>query len=208
MFTIDQNGVIRDARVHVHLIQAITHQPLLHIDAIVVHETDSYTAAGTMESWRTGPHGTGAHFLIDKDGTIYQTVPIKKRCWHVAPIRSRCLETHTCSASESAFYAALLKKDAGHFAQWKRDVDHHERTKKYPARYPGNDDSIGIEIVGKALHRFPSDTAFEPPTDAENHSLQWLVRELLASLHLTRADIYRHPPLSYKTAGEAAGARW
>jgi hypothetical protein len=55
MLTMDQDGVVRDARVKVRLIPQIAHGPLLKIDAIVVHQTDSDTAKGTMERlsyWR------------------------------------------------------------------------------------------------------------------------------------------------------------
>jgi N-acetyl-anhydromuramyl-L-alanine amidase AmpD len=78
VLTIDQDGVIRDARVKVELISQIAHGPLIHIDAIVVHQTDSSTAKGTLAGYRTDSKGLGTHFLIDKDGTIYQTVALKK----------------------------------------------------------------------------------------------------------------------------------
>jgi N-acetyl-anhydromuramyl-L-alanine amidase AmpD len=145
--------------------------------------------------------------LIDKDGTIYQVVPIKKKCWHVAPIKSRCRETHSCTRDEQVFQANL-RKQFPNYGQFTRELAKHEWKKSYPERYPGNEDAIGIEVVGRALKRTPKDPAYEPLTPPEQRSLQWLIQALLEQLHLKRTDIYRHPDVGYKTAGEAADAKW
>lgn len=84
-----------------------------------------------------------------------------------------------------------------------------EQAKPYPQRFPSNTDSIGIEIVSLALRRDPSDPGvYEHPTPAQNRSLQWLIAELLATLKLTRTDIYRHPQVSRKNPTEAEYAVW
>lgn len=49
--------------------------------AIAVHQTDSPTAQATFNAYRTG--GNGAHFLIDKPGTVYQTASLQAVCFHV-----------------------------------------------------------------------------------------------------------------------------
>jgi N-acetyl-anhydromuramyl-L-alanine amidase AmpD len=174
------------------------------IDAIVVHQTDSKTGAGTLAGWRTGSRPDGAHFLIDKDGTIYQCVSLKQKCWHVGKIASRCLLEKSCSVDEKSYYATELKKDRGHFSTFVNETDKHERKKSYPSRFPMNEDSIGIEMVGMHI----SSNLYETPTMQQQDSLQWLVGELEASLHLTASDVYRHPLISYKNPGEAAGAQW
>lgn len=83
-------------------------------------------------------------------------------------------------------------------------LDAHERAKKYPARYPVNSDSIGIELVGKHL----DDKTYESVTVAQNTSLQWLAGELFRLFTLTANDVYRHPDVSYKNPGEAGTAQW
>jgi hypothetical protein len=115
---------------------------------------------------------------------------------------------HTCSPAEQQFYYELGNKLHGHVHEYNLAVDRHERTKKYPDRYPGNDDAIGIEITGRALNRFKDDPAYEPLTEQEQRSLHWLVQELLNTLNLVRSDVYRHPQLSFKREGEAADAKW
>ena len=175
-------GVVRDSRIKVELIPTIAHGPLTVIDAIVVHQTDSSTARGTLAGYRTESSGLGAHFLIDKDGIIYQTVALTQKCWHVGPIRSRCWEEHTCSANEVATYQGYMKISNHTFVQ--RGMQ-DELKKPYPKRYPDNSDSIGIEIVGRGLGR----DIYEPLTAQQQTSLDWLIAQLLESLHLTRKDI-------------------
>lgn len=83
-------------------------------------------------------------------------------------------------------------------------LDAHERAKSYPARYPVNSDSIGIELVGKHV----DDKTYEAVAAAQNASLGWLVGELFRQFSLTYNDIYRHPEISYKNPGEARSAQW
>lgn len=50
---------------------------LKSVTGIIVHQTDSFTAEATLNSYLTA--GNGAHFLIDKDGTIHQTASLHKK---------------------------------------------------------------------------------------------------------------------------------
>jgi N-acetyl-anhydromuramyl-L-alanine amidase AmpD len=203
MLTI-KNGLINDPKVKVHLVGVLSHGNLKSIDAIVLHQTDSDTAESTLAKYAAGSSGTGAHFLIGKDGTIYQTLSISKKAWHVGKLRSRCLETHSCAPDEKKVLDQLAKTNQGHYSRFVSSVNRREMQKKYPQRYPGNDDAIGIEIVGKSL----PDGSYEKLTAAERASSQWLISGLLEALKLTRTDVYRHPEVSYKQKGEAADAVW
>lgn len=80
-----------------------------------------------------------------------------------------------------------------------------ESSKSWPNRYPSNDDSIGIELVGKfdAVAR-----TFETVTSQQNASLKWLVAELSVTLNLRATEVFRHPTVSYKEPSEASTARW
>jgi hypothetical protein len=124
--------------------------------------------------------------------------------WHVGKIPSRCWLEKSCPPDENAYYKALEKKLYGHFGQLVRETYEHEKVKDYPARYPMNEDSIGIEMV--AMHL--TDKMFEAPTPEQQRSLQWLVRELEEALHFLKVDVYRHGVISHKNVGEAAGAQW
>ncbi|WP_187143166.1 peptidoglycan recognition protein family protein [Terriglobus albidus] len=204
MLTLDKQGVVREARVKVQLVPQIAHGPLQNVHAIVVHQTDSPTASGTIAGWRTGNRPDGAHFLIDKDGTTYQCVSLQQKCWHVGKIVSRCLLEKSCSKTESAWYDTATKRLRGHFSTLVQETHQHEKDKDYPDRYPVNEDSIGIEMVGNHI----DDKTFETPAAEQQASLRWLVQELEATLHLLNTDVYRHSLISHKNPGEAAGAQW
>jgi N-acetyl-anhydromuramyl-L-alanine amidase AmpD len=196
---LDKRGMLFESRVRQRRFLGIEHGDLDVVRAIVVHQTDGGSAQDAFNSYLAG--GNGAHFLIDKDGTIYQTASLNKRCYHVGRlIRSKCLtlDRKTCNSESMAKILAM---------SWTRQInalDAHERYKDYPARYPVNSDSIGIELVGKHL----DDKTFETVTIAQNASLQWLVDELSRQFLLTANDVYRHPEVSYKNLGEARTAKW
>lgn len=202
MDKIDKNGMLTNPRVIPRRFQSIEHGRLPTVRAIVVHQTDAPTAAATLNAYRAGSNkGNGAHFLVDKNGTIYQTASLQMRCYHVgALIKSKCLEINKTTCKDAALAKAKLPA-------WKAQIskiDVIERTKTYPHRFPVNSDSVGIEIVGKHT----SATTYEAVTHQQNASLQWLIDELYAVFSLSPTDVYRHPQISYKNPGEAAGAVW
>jgi N-acetyl-anhydromuramyl-L-alanine amidase AmpD len=59
-----------------------------HVDQFVIH----YDAAGTSRQCFKILHdvrGLSVHFMIDVDGTIYQTLDVKERAWHATIANSR-----------------------------------------------------------------------------------------------------------------------
>jgi N-acetylmuramoyl-L-alanine amidase len=57
------------------------------IDCIVIHDTGAHTALSTM-SWFINPLAkVSAHYLIDKDGSIYQFVEDGDKAWHAGMSR-------------------------------------------------------------------------------------------------------------------------
>ena len=82
----------------------------------------------------------------------------------------------------------------------------HEKAKSYPERYPMNEDSIGIEIVGDYDQ---STGEYESVNANQNISLKWLVTELIENFNIDENDdVYRHPDVSYKKQTEASTAKW
>ncbi|HTD95766.1 MAG TPA: peptidoglycan recognition family protein [Edaphobacter sp.] len=200
------NGIVCDSHVKQSIVKKLDHGPLTVIHAIVVHQTDSSTAQGTIAGYNNLPSGNGAHFLIDKDGKIYQTVPLNRKAQHVGYIYAKCFQLHKCVAKEKTTYEGLYKKG---YSSGTRAISTLELKKAYPSRYPMNFDSIGIEIVSKYLGDENNPTrAYEQPTPEQQASLHWLVTNLLESLNLQQTDVYRHPQVSNKTAGEARDAQW
>jgi N-acetyl-anhydromuramyl-L-alanine amidase AmpD len=175
---------------------------MLAVHALIVHQTGGDTAASAFASYSAGTNG--AHFLIDKDGTIYQTAHVTQKCWHVGKIQSRCYKATACSADELKNIKAILFNQADSYSARVKKLHDHEVEKSYPDRYPTNDDSIGIELVSK----FTEKTGYEKVTEAQNTSLAWVVSTLDSLLNLSASDTYRHPEVGYKQPTEAESARW
>ncbi|HAW93401.1 MULTISPECIES: peptidoglycan recognition protein family protein [unclassified Arsukibacterium] len=199
MSTLNTEGMLIGDKISLKRYPTIEHGNLARVNAVVVHQTDAPSAQHTFNAYDNG--GNGAHFLIGKNGQIYQTASTQKRCYHVGRlIKSKCL-TLDKNSCDSAEMAKILAKS---WSNQIKALDAHERQKSYPERYPVNSDALGIEIVGKHVN----DTNYEAVTPAQNESLQWLLAELYKHFSLTNTDVYRHPEVSYKNPGEAKGASW
>lgn len=185
---VDSKGYVQNA--------GFTHQPIPELEkgaidgpkAIVLHRTDSFTSDSALQAFR---RGVGTHFLIDKDGTVFQTASLLRRTHHVGKIKSRCLQSGTPAAE-----AAMLRSWG-----WAPDrIYDHEKRKSYPERYPMNEDSVGIETVAKHL----GEDGWEPPTAQQSTSIAAIVHVLQEAYGLGGTDIYEHDLISYKTEGEGA----
>jgi N-acetyl-anhydromuramyl-L-alanine amidase AmpD len=55
-------------------------------NTIVLHITDGPTAAGAIATFKASvaPHRVSAHFVIDRDGTVYQLLDIRETAWHAS----------------------------------------------------------------------------------------------------------------------------
>ncbi|MET1257603.1 N-acetylmuramoyl-L-alanine amidase [Aliikangiella maris] len=168
-----------------------------------MHQTGATTSSSTFNSYSKGGHG--AHFLIDKKGTIYQTAHVSKKCYHVGKIRSKCYQSKLCAKADIKAITNLLFAKGKSYGVRIKDVHNLEKAKSYPDRYPLNIDSLGIEIVGSYDVKTKS---YETINMLQNKSLTWLVGELLTHFTLTKVDVYRHPEVSYKMESEAKSATW
>jgi len=200
--TIDAKGHIISSKVTVRNFPHIERGELVKVNGIVVHQTDAATAQSTFHSYML-VNSNGAHFLIDKDGTIYQTASIYKRTNHVGKIKARCVMESSCSPAD---IKAL--KTYNPTAENSR-----EQQKNYPDRFPTNSDSIGIELVGRSFAD-PKDpgnsgkNTFEEVTIKQNESLKWLITELSLTLGISLTEVFRHPVVARKNITEAATAVW
>lgn len=210
---IDEHGMISHARVrHARSTRIERGKRTVAITGIVVHQTDADTSASSLNSYRQ-PGANGAHFLIDKDGTIYQTAAIYQRTNHVGPLKARCLVIPTCKMSD--FPPKVGPAEMHRIEMLKAPAD----------RYPSNMEAIGIEMVGRArlpasVRLLPTEltwppekvrakyAVFETPTAAQNQSLSWLVRVLQNSMQIAADEVFRHPVVSRKNPTEAQGADW
>lgn len=106
MLIFDPDGWVLDKKVVVMRRPNLRHGAMTTVSGIIVHQTGAPTAESTLNSY-LGSHANGAHFLIDKDGTIYQTGSVLWKQWHVGKIRARCLSEHTCSPVEAKSLAKM-----------------------------------------------------------------------------------------------------
>lgn len=200
MAILTKDGYFVDPKIKQHISHAIEHGDMLQTNGITVHQTDGATAESAFQQYARG--GNGAHFLIDKDGTIYQTASISKIAWHIGKLKCRCLAEYRCVPAEAKRIASLHPKD----------INDEEMKKKFPDRYPSNKDSVGIELVGQAFpmgKNIPSDKKiYENAPEKQNNSLKWLVKILEDNLRISSSEVYRHPTLSWKNISEASSAKW
>lgn len=193
MLTINEKGIAVDPRIKEHIIAGLQRGKLGTVNGIVVHQTGGSTAQSAFTGYAARPFGT--HFLIDKDGTIYQSASLLYYTNHVGKLKARCLAEHRCTPVEMKRYAKLNPKLSNQF----------ESAKDYPERFPGNGDSIGIELVGEFLAK---EKAYVTVAEAQNASLKWLVGELAETFKVPMTEVFRHPDLSWKEPTEASTATW
>ena len=173
------------------------------VKAIVLHRTDSATALQTINSFLG--NGLGTHFLIDKDGTIYQCASLHKWTHHIGDIKAKDLEINGKNSND---YSSYKNKTY-------RQVSKLEQTdKQYPHRYPINKDSIGIEMVGKCyndkekkikigLNYTQYNGKWEESTQKQKDLASQLTDILKDIYNMTNDDIYGHGEISaHKTFNE------
>ncbi|BCQ42310.1 hypothetical protein ERHA54_49130 (plasmid) [Erwinia rhapontici] len=203
MLFVDKNGLVDATRISVKRFRTIERGDMDKVNGIVVHQTYSKTADSTFNSYQN-KDATGAHFLIDKEGVIYQTASLYKMTWHVGLMQSKCYLSKKCEETDLKTMTSLERTPRSY-----KKISDIEKEKSFPNRFPANTDSIGIEIVGMAYkvdgHK---EDVYEEVNDKQNSSLKWLVAELIETLSVSRAEIYRHPEIARKNSTEASTAIW
>jgi N-acetyl-anhydromuramyl-L-alanine amidase AmpD len=200
-------GIVNHKSVIQKLSNNLEHGALVSVADLVLHRTDSSTAKSTLLQYAKKSTSSGAHFLIAEDGTIYQTAKTNKKCYHVGQVYSRCRIEQACTPAELKTIKGMLHAKG---ASWKKrfnDVRDHELKKSYPDRYPANNDSIGIEIVGKFD---VANSVYPLPNKKQQTSIKWLVKELLATFNLDFVDdVYAHGSIAHKEKSEGvATLKW
>jgi len=190
-----EKGEVLSGKVEIKIYKNLEHGKINKVTSIVLHRTDSTTAKSTLNVY-AGGQKTGAHFLVDKSGCIYQTANTNKICWHVGILLPRCKIEKGCNAKELKTIKALIHEKGVLFGKRAKNLSNHEKKKQYPLRYPTNYDSIGIEVVG----RFRStEKNFEEPTSEQFESVEWLVGILVKEYGLClKSDVYAHGVIARK----------
>ncbi len=198
---VDFAGYVHDPKVTLAIRPLIAHGPMGAIHGIIVHQTGGSTAKSALDSYLL-PGANGAHFLIDRDGTIYQTASLFRVTHHVGPLKPRCRVEMRCTPAETS---ALAGKQVG------KEIGQVEAAKSWPNRYPGNADALGIELVGAAGPRqtaVPTISSTTPSRRDNRLAFDWLLPRLLAHFHVKASEVFRHPEVSWKQPSEAASVQW
>lgn len=193
MLVLDKDGMVQDPKVRAARQLTIERGDMPKVNGIIVHQTGGSTAASSLSSYKN-VGASGAHFLIERDGTVYQTASMYKKTWHVGKLKARCLVEQRCTPVE---LTALKKFNP-------TAENKQEKVKQVPDRYPSNDDSVGIELVGKVL----ANGIYDAVTVAQNASLRWLISEIQTALTVPVTEVFRHPEVSRKNPTEAQSAKW
>ena len=178
-------GIVRDSRIEVAIYPMLEHGPMADVSGIILHQTSSDYIVKTMAEYAFRRSGVGAHFLINPAGQIFQTARITQICWHVGRINAYCQQVHRCTATDEQMFAKIEKEYGNNQAEKDKMIDAWEQKKLAFNRYPTNNDSIGIEVVGA-----PKGKVYGSPTLEQNQSSRWLVRELILALKLDRSRIF------------------
>lgn len=201
MFHVDSQGYVLNSRVRRAPRPLIERGVLQRIKGIIVHQTGGSSGASSLSSYAM-QNANGTHFLIDKDGTIYQTASLSRQTSHVGRLRARCVAEQRCSPTDL--------QTLRHFSP--KNEHRMEMAKQVPQRYPSNEDSVGIEIVGAVVTGKSQNLAehgvYEPVNEQQNESLRWLIAELTSTFGIPMTEIFRHPVVSRKNPTEAKSASW
>ncbi|MBV1872593.1 MAG: N-acetylmuramoyl-L-alanine amidase [Gammaproteobacteria bacterium] len=201
MLISDENGYIKNIKVNNETRPAIEHGLIGRVNSIVLHRTGSGTATSVLNAWKTKKEGT--HFLISETGKIYQTASLKKQCWHVGKLYARCRTTSSCTEEDAKAIESILHKKNTSWGKRFRLVTRHELKKDYPARFPHNKDSLGVEIVGVVSNERE---VYEIPNKLQLGSLFWLLDEIILTYGLTLKDIFSHGKIAHKDKKKSEGA--
>ena len=198
---IDKDGWLSHKKITKEHRAKLEHGAIASIKAIVLHRTATAAAQPVLNAWKSKKEGT--HFLISETGDIYQTASVKKQCWHVGKLYSRCRNATACSKEDAQAIEDMLHKKNISWGKKFKLVTKHELKKDYPIRFPHNHDSLGIEIVG-VLSK--DSEIYELPNKKQQESLFWLLDELIKKYNLSLTDIYAHGKIAHKDKNKSEGA--
>jgi len=71
-------------------------------DLIVLHITEGSSAASAIATFAASvrPHRVSAHFVIDRDGSVYQLVDLKDTAWHASEVNARSVGIEHAATAE------------------------------------------------------------------------------------------------------------
>jgi N-acetyl-anhydromuramyl-L-alanine amidase AmpD len=130
------------------------------VDQFVYH----YDVAGTSQVCFKVLHdnrGLSVHFMLDLDGTIYQTLDLKERAWHATTSNTRSV------GIEIANMGAYPSRTANAFQEWYQKDENGQTRIVLPKRYgdgglrnksivlrPARNEVIAGQVQGRTYHMY------------------------------------------------------
>jgi len=210
--TVNKDGFIEGGGIIKHQINTLEVENLKDVHAVVIHRTENNNLSEAINAF-SDKKRVGTHFIIDKDGTIYQTASLNKTTQHVGNIMAKCEEVgeydlekkysrridKNCTKLEKEEIAKATAGTKGWGEVFSNMLSDHEKNKEYPYRNPKNTDSVGIEFIGK----FDKNTGkFESVTKEQAESGRKLVEYIQKKYK--DSDLYAHDDIAPKTKNEGA----
>ena len=187
-----KDGLLIDAKISSKIIPNIERPGLdfKKIRALIIHQTDSSNASGTIGWWQRSPLKAGAHFIVDRGlGTFKETIKISER---PAVYKYKGTDGNYTGIDGKLYQTAHVNKRCNHAGKLRN------------AAYPDNYDSIGIEFVGKydeVAQLYPG------PSPGQIVSGAWLVKTLIELITTIPGmdAVYAHGVIAFKTPDQTEG---
>jgi N-acetyl-anhydromuramyl-L-alanine amidase AmpD len=139
-------------------------------NAIVLHHTSGGTAKSSFDWWSTQKERVGTHFIIDRDGKIFQCVPLNRWIFHLAVGKS-------ANRIEARFKTNSNRYDRGtigiELASW------GILTKKNNEYFTWVNRKIAEKDVAVLNKSYRGSQFYEKYTDAQLKSTSTLIKELI-----------------------------
>ena len=129
------------------------------VDQFVYHYDVAATSRGCFRTLHD-MRNLSVHFMLDLDGTIYQTLDVKERAWHASESNSRSVGIEICnigaySTRERKRLESYYRKDDNGKTQfvlpvWAKDS---LRVKGFVPR-PARDEMIIAQVQGNTYHQY------------------------------------------------------
>ncbi|MBV8781751.1 MAG: N-acetylmuramoyl-L-alanine amidase [Phycisphaerae bacterium] len=128
------------------------------VDQIVIHYDADGTSRVCFQTLQDG-RGLSTHFMIDLDGTVYQTLDVKEKAWHATIVNGRSIGIELANRG-AVTTPSLLREWYATDPEGRTRVtipkklgDGGERTKNFIGR-PVRNGPIGGEIQGQWLVQY------------------------------------------------------
>lgn len=133
-----------------------------HVDQIVVHYDAVGNSHGCFDILQN--RGLSAHFLIDTDGTIYQSMDVRERAWHATISNDRSIGIEIANIGA---YDVGTSHPASRAGKSLRRAIINDRTVEMPPYTPAQDEALAALCAAlcKTLPRI----ALNYPQDTHGH---------------------------------------